>query len=82
MTDFLQDFKVGEQIRIVRVPQWSGMPADSAALFQRCIGQVLRIDGITEHGYLELNVMDDGSQSPDYCQHTIWIEPECVEAFK
>ena len=31
------------------------------------------------YGHLELNVMSDGSQCPDSCGHTIWIEPEFVE---
>ena len=41
--------------------------------------RVLRIDGFDDHGYLELNVRDDGSQSPDHRDHTIWIEAEFVE---
>lgn len=52
---------------------------ETVALFERCIGHVLRIEGFGHWGGLELNVSDDGSQASNYCYHTIWIEPECVE---
>jgi hypothetical protein len=55
------------------------MPSGTIELFKRCVGQIVRIDGFGEHGHLELNVSDAGSQAPDYSRHTIWIEPECVE---
>jgi hypothetical protein len=49
-------------------------------LFARVLGKTLPVDGFGRYGHLELNVLDDGSQAPDYCHHTIWIEPEFVEA--
>jgi hypothetical protein len=55
------------------------MPDETLQIFQRCVGQILRVDGFDDYGHFELNVMDDGSQSPDHCTHTIWIEPEFVE---
>jgi hypothetical protein len=75
-------FKVGDKIKVVKVP--SGLH-DAAGigtpeLFQRLLGKILRIEAFDEYGHLDLNVFDDGSQTPDYCHHTIWIEPEFVEA--
>jgi hypothetical protein len=73
-------FKLGDKIRILQVPPMveQKMPPDVVELFRRCVGPVFRIDGIDERGHPELNVAADGAQAPDYCQHTIWIEPEFV----
>jgi ribosomal protein L21E len=76
----LPSFKVGDRVRITRVPPSveREMPSETVELFRRCVGQVFRVDGFGEYGHLELNVSDDGSQAPDYSKHTIWIEPESV----
>ena len=78
-------FKVGDQVRVLQVSssvqKWTHQ--ETHELFQRCVGQVLRVDDIRElDGELELNVMEDGSQAPNCMYHTIWIEPECVELAK
>jgi hypothetical protein len=74
-------FKVGDMVRPVKVPPGLDDAAGigTPQIFERVIGKTLRIEGFDEHGNLELNVLDDGSQAPDYCHHTIWIEPEFVE---
>ncbi len=58
-------FKIGDKVRVLRVPPSveRDMPEETRELFRRCVGQVLRIDGFGEYGRLELNVLDDGSQS-------------------
>ena len=38
------------------------MPPDTVELFRRCVGRMLRIDNIDEHGHLELNLTSDGQQ--------------------
>ncbi|PWU12352.1 MAG: hypothetical protein C5B50_21595 [Verrucomicrobia bacterium] len=53
---------------------------ETREIFRKCVGQILRIDGFDQHGHLEVNVLDDGTQSPDYCAHTIRIEPEFVQS--
>ncbi len=58
------------------------MLSETMAIFNRCVGQILRIDCFDSDGDLELNVMDNGLQAPDYCHHTSWIEPECVELMR
>ncbi|MCX6900697.1 MAG: hypothetical protein NT105_18610 [Verrucomicrobia bacterium] len=73
--------KIGDKVRVLRIPpsvekKW---PEETRQIFRRCVGKILRVDGFGKVGHLELNVKDDGSQSPDYCAHTIWIEPEFVE---
>lgn len=77
----IPSFKIGDKVRVVRVPPSveREMPHETIELFRRCVGQILRVDGFGEHGHLELNVRDDGTQAADYCEHTIWIEPEFVE---
>ncbi len=74
-------FKVGDTVRVLRVPPSveEQMPEETLQIFLHCVGRVLRVDGFGRYGHLELNVKDDGSQSLDYCDHTIWIESEFVE---
>lgn len=71
---------IGDKVRVAQVPPSvdPGMPPETVELFRRCLGQVLRVDAIDEHGHLELNVTSDGRQAPDSSHHTIWIEPEFV----
>lgn len=77
-------FKIGDQVRVLRVPPSVAAMhpkqfAETIAIFERCVGKVLRIDGFSERGDLTLNVRDDGSQAPNCLDHTIWIEPEHVK---
>ena len=78
---FKRSFKVGDRVRVLQVPPSveEKMPEETRQVFRRCVGQVLRIDGFGRYGHLELKVLDDGSQSPGNCDHTIWIESEFVE---
>ena len=75
-------FRIGDLVKVVQIPPDLNDAAgiDTPELFQRVVGKTLRIDGFERYGHLELNVLDDGSQASDYCHHTIWIEPEFVEA--
>lgn len=74
-------FRVGNRIRVLQVPPsvLEKMPLETITIFRRCVGQILSIEGFDNRGHLELNVMDNGSQAPNSCHHTIWIEPEYVE---
>ncbi len=79
-------YRVGDRVRVLCIPPSLAANTEehlvkTVALFGRCVGQVLRVEDIRD-GELELNVKDDGSQAPNYCYHTIWIEPECVERVK
>lgn len=76
--------KVGDLVRILRVPLavQRQMPEQIRQLFRRCVGKVLRIEDIDEHGHLELWVMQNGSQAPDCTKHTIWIEPRHVRRLR
>ncbi len=77
----MKAFNIGDHIRVMQVPPLvlEQCPSETIEIFNRCVGQTLRVDGFDTYGHLELNVMDSGLQAPDYCHHTIWIEPECVE---
>lgn len=68
-------------MRVLRVPPLVDEqgPEETRQLFHQCVGRILRVDGFGAYGHLELNVTDDGSQAPDECHHTIWIEPEFIE---
>lgn len=75
-------FKISDMVTVTQAPPELN---DAAAigtpeLFGRVVGKTLRVDGFGRYGHLELNVLDDGSQAPDSCHHTIWIEPEFVKA--
>lgn len=76
-------FVVGELVRIVAQPlRLSEAPASTQAIYNAAFYLPLRIDGIDRNGgpdWLELNVMDDGSQAPDYCHHTLCVLTDEVE---
>ena len=79
-----QKLKIGDKIRVIgyrpcKYPPGVVDEMGTEELFKRCVGQTLRVDGFDKYGHVELNVADDGSQAPDYCMNTIWIEPEFVE---
>ena len=75
-------FRVSDLVKVVQVPPrlHDAAGIDTPELFQRVLGKTLRIEGFGRYGHLELNVLDEGSQAPNYCHHTIWIEPEFVKA--
>jgi hypothetical protein len=76
-----QKVKTGDRIRVLQAPpdMEPSMPKETRTLIQRCVGKVLRVEGIADFGGLELLVLEDGTQAPDHCHHTIFIEPEHVE---
>ena len=78
---FVRSFAIGQRVRIKIVPPLVAQhcPPETSELFARCVGQVLRVEDVDREGCLELNVLDDGSQAPNYCFHTIYVEPEFVE---
>lgn len=78
-----ENIKIGDKVRVLKVPPAvkKEMPAETRRLFRRCVGKVLRVDGLGRCGFLELNVNAAGSQATP-AAHTIWIEPECVELVK
>ena len=73
--------RVGDLIKVVRAPSelHDASSIGTPGLFERILGKTVRVDGVGECGYLELRVNDDGTQTPDACENTIWIEPEFVE---
>ena len=74
-------FAVGERVRVRLLPieLERFMSPERRELFQRCAGQILRVEAIDSYGSLELHVLDDGSQSPDRHHHILFIEPQHVE---
>jgi hypothetical protein len=78
----IKDYKIGDKIRVIAVPPLviEQMPEETIKLFQKCVGQELRIVGFNEeYELLEFHVEDDGAQSKEDTNHTIWLEPEYVE---
>ena len=76
------DYKVGDTVRVLRVPPSveQEMPQETVQLFRQCVGKILRIDGFGRYGHLEFRIADDRSQTAERREHTIWLEPEFVEA--
>ena len=74
-------FNIGDLVRVLKVPPQveREMPPETRELFRKTVGNVFKVDSFGEYGHLELNVQNDGTQAPDYCHHTIWIESEFVE---
>jgi hypothetical protein len=74
-------FIVGDRVRVLLLPPdlERTMSIERQELFRRCVGKVLRVEGIDSFGSLELHVFDDGNQSPDHHHHILFIEPKYVE---
>jgi|SRR5882757_6822774 len=74
--------KIGDLVTVTQVPPelHDAASIGTPELFRQVVGKTLRVDGFGRYGHLELNVLDDGSQAPDSCHHTIWIEPEFAKA--
>ena len=74
--------KTGERVRVLDVPQVRCEPHDDTQrVFQRCVGHIYTVRGVSQHGDLELHFSADGTEmhqrGPGLNQ--IWIGPEYVE---
>jgi hypothetical protein len=68
----------GDIVRVLGLPpSGHALPPEVGAVFMAVVGKTLRVDEVHANtGCLALNVHADGSQADDWCQHTIWLEPE------
>jgi hypothetical protein len=73
-------FSRGDIVRVIGLPpSGHALPPEITAVFVAVVGQTLRVDEVHANTEcLALNVHADGSQADDWCQHTIWLEPEFV----
>ena len=73
--------KIGEKVRVARVPDavLRGKVDDlnTRRIFELCVGRVFSIAGLS-NGLIELHVGEVVGQ-PAYI-HSIWIEPDYIEA--
>jgi hypothetical protein len=79
-----QKFKVGDWVRIKTIPPDLNDSAgiDTPGVFKRALGRTFRIDGLDDHGHLELVVAERRPSSKRYESDTIWIEPQFVARVK
>lgn len=80
IADTKDTFTPGDVIRVIGVP--SGlemMPDESRNLFASIVGRELRVDEVAEWGDLVLNLREDGTQSPNWNEHTLWLPPTLAE---
>jgi hypothetical protein len=70
----------GDTVRVTRIPpSTQAVPPDVAELFVAVIGKALRVDDVdVQAGCVAVNVRADGTQADDWCQHTLWIELDCL----
>ena len=66
--------EVGDLVRIVATPE--GLDAETAPVFEACIGRVFRVEGF-DQGLVELLVGEAFGEAP-YLR-SIWIEHELLE---
>ncbi len=73
-------FRVGDSVTVVKIPPGlvGGEGLDTAGVFRRALGKTFRVDGIDEHGHLELVVAERRASPDTYHSDTIWIEPGFV----
>ena len=79
---YVSDCQIGDKVRVMQVPPClhSEDQADNetALFFERCVGNVFRVQDFDKHGQLELWVTEEGLQALNVLAHTIFIEPEYV----
>ena len=72
--------KVGDKVRILALPELTGMTPDSLAetlpVFKRAIGTYRRIHAFSRHGLIELKLRI--KETNGWGTHFIFIEPSLV----
>jgi len=75
--------RIGDMVRIVALHiELGNAQGGQLGIFNRAACRPLRIDGFGSNGaesWLELNVLEDGSQAADYGHHTLCVLLEEVE---
>jgi hypothetical protein len=79
-----QAFKVGDQVKLLQVPPQvlcdrERFP-ETAELFERAVGRTYEVRDFGRYGHIELWLCDDGSEDSTGAAHSIWVEPEFVQA--
>ena len=73
-------FKIGDRVRVENTPQMdSSWPAETIDIFKRVVGHSFRIRRFNQIGLVEIWAKDDGSPSQSICDHSLWIETECIK---
>ncbi len=79
---YVSDYQIGDKVRVMQVPPYlyrdDAVDNETALFFERCVGNVFRVEDFDKHGHLELWVTEEGFQSPNVVAHSIFIEPEYV----
>lgn len=81
----VRNLYVGGQVRILSVPKELTLapPRDTYQemidLFEKCIGKIYPVRGITEYGGVEIRLFDDGAPDSGSLGHVLWIEPDYLE---
>ncbi|HYY36074.1 MAG TPA: hypothetical protein VE867_06850 [Candidatus Binatia bacterium] len=75
------DIRAGDMVRVIAIPPDLDDRAriDTPQMFQSALGKTFRVEGISEHGHLELVVAERTPSADTYESDTIWIEAEFVE---
>ena len=73
-------FRIGDRVTVTRLPPGlvGGEGMDTPGVFRRALGKTFRVEGIDDHGHLELVVAEHRPSPDKYESSTIWIEPEFV----
>lgn len=73
-------FKIGDRVRVESTPRMnSSWPAETIDIFNRVVGHSFRIRGLNQIGLAEIWAKDDGSPSQSICDHSLWIEADCIK---
>lgn len=72
--------KIGDRVRVQNSPKMdSSWPAETVDIFKRIVGRSFRIRSFNQIGLVEIWAKDDGSPSRSICDHSLWIETECIK---
>jgi hypothetical protein len=75
------EIRKGDMVRVIGIPPGLNDSAgiDTPQVFESALGKTFHVEGISEHGHLELVVAEHHPSADVYESDTIWIEPQFVE---
>jgi hypothetical protein len=75
---------IGARVTLNSIPSevlsdWNKFP-ETTALFHHAQRRSFTVRGLNEYNMVELWLNDDGSEDTTGTKHSIWVEPEYLEA--
>jgi hypothetical protein len=70
LDDAGRDLRVGDWVRLVKLPDLTGMPPETHDVFARALGKTFRIEWFDRHGLAHLDLTKKVARL-----HSVFVEP-------